>query len=122
MAAVALSPWPATPAALAKARACLREAVAGAGGLSDDRVDTLGATASALVERYAAGAPVAVKNEATIRTAGWLHGRPKSGETWQEIGDILNRRWPAGHKSALRHSGAMALLSPWKTRRAGAIG
>ena len=118
-----LSPWP-TATALANltaARACLRE-VLHAPGLSDDRVDALGSVASALVERYAPGAPAEVRNEETIRCAGWIHGRPRGGETLQDIGNVLTRRWAAGHISALRHSGSMALLSTWKVHRGGAFG
>ena len=118
-----LSPWPnaTATASLEAARTCLREAIA-APRASDDRIDALGSTAAALVEKYAPDAPQAIRNEATIRAAGWIHGRPRSGETGQEIEGILTRRWAAGHTSALRHSGAAALLSPWKVRRAGAVG
>ena len=98
---MALSPWPAA----ADARDALREALH-APGLSDDRIDALGSVASALVERHAPQAPQAVRNEAVIRTAGWIHGRPRGGEIGAGCGrDILSRRWPAGHMSALRHSG-----------------
>ena len=77
--------------------------------------------AVALVERYAPKAPEAVQNEAVIRTAGWLDEQPRGGVRSETIGDETFEYAPA-MVSALRHSGAMALLSPWKVRRAGAIG
>ena len=81
----------------------------------------LGAAAAALVERYAAGAPQPVKNEATIRAAGWMAQQPAAAVRSEAEGDI-STGYAATHLSALRHSGAMALLSPWKVRHAGAIG
>ena len=77
-------------------------------------------TASALVDRFAPDAPEAVSNEAAIRTAGWLAESPSSGARRESVGDIATTFSPAA-TGALRSSGAMALLSPWKARRAGAI-
>ena len=76
--------------------------------------------ASALVERYAPAAPVAVQNEAAIRVCGYLSQQPESAQRSDRIGDV-ETQWAPGNASALRHSGAMALCSPWKIRRAGAI-
>ena len=76
--------------------------------------------ASELVERYASGASVAVKDEAIIRTVGWLVNQPSfslRGRT--SVG--VRSSFDTGQLSALRHSGGAALLSPWKIRRAGAI-
>ena len=72
-----------------------------------------------LVEHYAPDAPDAVQNEAAIRAAGWLSQRPyaASGDT---VGP-LSASYAPGQHSALRHSGAMALLSPYKVRRAGVL-
>ncbi|MDE0052600.1 MAG: hypothetical protein OXO52_22690 [Rhodospirillales bacterium] len=89
--------------------------------MDDSRLDRLGSTAAALVERYAPNAPQPVKNEATIRCAGWLHEQPGASIRSERVGDI-DTAYATGSLSALRHSGAMALLSPWKVRRAGAIG
>ena len=116
---MALSPWPTTPAALTAATAKL-EASLGA-GLDDARVQALGSAAAALVERYAAGAPQAIKDEAVSRTAGYLAEQPAAALYSEQIGDVQQRH-AATHVSALRHSGSMALLSSWKIRRAGAIG
>ena len=78
------------------------------------------AVATALVERYADGAPDAIANEAVIRCAGWLAEQPSAAIRSETEGDI-STSYASTHMSALRHSGAMALLSPWKVRRAGAI-
>lgn len=76
--------------------------------------------ATELVNRYAPTAPDAIGNEATIRCAGWLAEQPSAAIRSETEGDIGTTYAPT-HTSALRHSGAMALLSPWKVRRAGAI-
>ena len=73
--------------------------------------------ATALVVRYA---PDAMQNEAVIRACGYLSQQPESAQRSDRIGDVATS-WQPTHLSALRHSGAMALLSPWKVRRAGVI-
>lgn len=118
MAVAALSPWPSSPAALEAARACLGEAI---GATGDSTIDRLGSTAAALVERHAPAAPQAVKNEAVIRCAGWLRSAPSSGKADSTIGPMSATYSPARY-AALRHSGAMSLLAPWKVRRAGLAG
>ncbi len=77
--------------------------------------------ATALVEEYAPAAPDPVRAEAIIRCAGWLHQTPSSSFRAERVGEYETQRW-AGSLSALRHSGAMALLTRYKQRRAGAIG
>ena len=119
MALAVLSPWPDTPAALTAATACVKEVIGL--DLSDARAQALGSTAAALVERYAPGAPGPVKNEAVIRCAGWLCEQPHGAVRSESEGDI-STSYAATHVGALRHSGAMALLTAWKVRRAGAIG
>ena len=79
------------------------------------------ATAEALVERHAPDAPEAIRDEAVVRAAGWLIGAdPAITRRGVEAGNLKVDLQRAG-LSALRHSGAMALLSPWKARRAGRI-
>ena len=120
MAVATLSPWPNTTAtvALAAARTCLGDAL----GLTDEStLDRLGSTAAELVERYAPDAPQPVKNEAVVRCAGWLQQQPSAAIRGETVGPLSVDYAPT-HMSALRHSGAMALLAPWKVRRAGAIG
>ena len=78
-------------------------------------------TSTALVERYAPGAPPAVQNEAVIRTAGWLMETPSGGIRSESVGDIRTGYDASRSLGALRHSGAMGLLTTWRVRRAGAI-
>ena len=78
------------------------------------------AVATELVTRYAPDAPDAIANEGAIRAAGWLAEQPAAAISGETEGDIRTSYAPT-MLSALRHSGAMALLSPWKIRRAGAI-
>ena len=96
--------------------ALLAEAV----GVDLTTATRLKAVATELVTRYAPDSPDAVANEAAIRTAGWLAEQPSAAITSEAEGDIRTSYAPT-MLSALRHSGAMALLSPWKIRRAGAI-
>ena len=111
---MALSPWPTTPVAVQTAKTALAAAI----GSSEEVAGRLGPVVAALVERYADGAPEAVKSEAVIRASGWLQ-RSKPG--LRKIGiSSVDIEYSSG-QSALRNSGAMALLSPWKIRRAGAI-
>ena len=65
--------------------------------------------AVAVIERYAPDAPDAVKDEAAVRVAGYLLDQPPA-----PAGD--------GHAAALRNSGAAALVSQWRVRRAGVVG
>lgn len=74
---------------------------------------------TALVNRYA-DAPEAIANEAAIRTAAYLRASKPQGLALRkldlgEAGVTIEVR-SAG--SALRLSGAAALLSPWRVRRA----
>ena len=77
--------------------------------------------AVALVERFAPDAPDAIQNEAVIRCAGWLIEAPAGPFRSESTGDVRSGFDTSRALSALRHSGAMGLLSPWKARRAGAI-
>ena len=68
------------------------------------------ATARAMVLEYQSeGVPDAIHNEAYVRLAGWLYDSDPSASN-------------PGGASALRASGALALLSPYKVRGAGLIG
>ena len=120
MAVAILSPWPPSTSVVARtaAIACIKESIDG--GLSDNRANALGEVASALVERYADNAPQPIKNEAVIRCAGWLYESPSGGQRSESEGDI-NTSYSPAMTGALRHSGAMSLLSPFKVRRAGAV-
>ena len=117
MAVAVLSPWPSSPAALTAATAALAAAL---GEDDDDTTQRLGETAAALVERYAPGAPQAIRNEAVIRCAGWLRQAPTYGARSESEGEISTSFTPSA-TGALRASGAMGLLSSWKVRRAGVL-
>ena len=80
-------------------------------------VERMHAAAVLLVERYAPSAPPAVQNEAAARTLHYLFQRESSDQIL--MGDAgLQASFAAGAVSALRNSGGMSLLSPWKIRRA----
>ena len=89
-------------------------------GVDSTTATRLLAVATALVTRYAPDAPGAISNEAAIRCAGWLAEQPAAAITSETEGDVRTSYAPT-MQSALRHSGGMALLSPWKVRRAGSI-
>lgn len=78
------------------------------------------AVVTASVDRAAPDAPEAVANEAAIRVAGWLFQRTNRGVIAQS-GDVQYRAG-GGALSALRASGALALLAPWRPKRAGIVG
>lgn len=86
-----------------------------------ERLDGLMAAASATVEEYAPGAPQAIRNEAMVRYCGYLRQSDYGGIRREEIGP-KNTEYVVNHAAMFRNSGAMALLTPWKVRRGGAIG
>ena len=88
--------------------------------LNDPETARLVEAASAIVDRYAAEAPEAVRNEAVVRVTGYLAECPPAPIRHERAGEI-STGFHRDSASALRHSGAMAILSPWKVRRAGAI-
>ena len=116
---MALTPWPARTATATLA-AAIAELGAALGEDDDTVTQRLGATAAALVLRYAPAAPEGIKCEAVIRCAGWLREAPSYGARSESQGDISTTFSPSA-TGALRASGAMALLSPWKLRRAGVL-
>ena len=65
---------------------------------------------------YAPAAPAVTLREAAIRMAGWLRDVEPGHEAVTLDGDQVQSR--PSHGSALRNSGAMALLSPHRRRRA----
>ena len=73
-----------------------------------------------MVEKYAPGAPSDIQNEAVIRVAGWLAHTAAGSLARVETGPRITE-YAVGQKGALRHSGAMSLLSPYKIRRGGVI-
>ena len=90
-------------------------------GASEDVATRLLAVVKAHVERYAPSAPSEVQTEAAIRFSGYLASAPGFGAYRKlEVGSTTFEI-PPTHGPAFRNSGAMALLSPWKIRRAGAV-
>ena len=121
-----LSPWPDTPAALASATAVLKQVLPD--NLSDERVQRLGAVASALVEDYAPGAPQNVRDQCTEMVAGYMAQVTNNAfgavvDDTVDLADIkLDNAYQHNHGMMFRNCGAAAMLSPWKVRRGGAIG
>ena len=76
--------------------------------------------AGALCCRFAPDAPDAILREAIARCAGWLVQSPAGSLISVKTGP-RETNYAAGQLGALRHSGAMSLLSPWKRRRAGVL-
>ena len=89
-------------------------------GVTQARAEQLLLVAKALCKQYAPFAPAPVKDESVIRCAGYLAGQPHAAIRSESIGDVRTA-FAVTHISALRHSGAMSLLSPWKIRRGGAV-
>ena len=116
--ALELSPWPSPTAivALAAARDCLRAAIGSTA--ADERIDLLGSTAAAQVERYAPTAPQSVRNEAVIRLAGWMKSSPAGDLVPTEAGALSFSWRPGASRNAMRNSGAMGLLAAWRRPRA----
>ena len=73
--------------------------------------------AQATVERFAANAPVEIKNEAIIRLAGWLNSSPPGDLVPTGVGGIDFTWRPGASRNALRNSGAAGLLAPWRRPR-----
>jgi len=131
--ALNLTPWPTAAGALTAARTALRSALglrnydpaSPLPQITDARLDTAAATASALIERESPGAPQAVRTEAMIRLCGYLlQSDSRDGNlfvTGAELGPQKLNYNPPSPQAAFRLCGAKALLSPWKIRSAGLV-
>ena len=75
--------------------------------------------ARALVERYAPACPDDVHAEALLRTAAFIHSDDPALRVLRsvKVADALEVE-PRAPGSAVRLSGAAALMSPWRVRRA----
>ena len=73
--------------------------------------------ARSIIERYGGdGVPEAVASEGIIRLTGYfLEAR------FGAFASSQTKIPPQAHAAAFRNSGAQALISPWKVRRAGAV-
>ena len=76
------------------------------------------AAAEATVDRYAPTAPDAIKLVAVSRLARWYQSFPADGTTNVGHGDQTLATMKAGTVGALKGSGALELLAPWRTPRA----
>ena len=112
-----LSPWPSTGATVEAAVARLRVET---GIATDERAIALGQTASSRVELEAPGAPQLVRDEATIRLAGYF-AQSDFGAVRQEAIGPKSVEYAMNHANAWRNSGAAGLLAPWVVERAGVI-
>ena len=74
-----------------------------------------------MVEKYAPGAPAAIKNEAVHRFAGYLKQASFGAIAKDSVGP-LQIEYAVNHANAFRNSDAAMLLSRWRVRRAGKIG
>lgn len=74
------------------------------------------------INNYAPLAPTAVKNEAMVRFGGYFAQSDFGGVQSEAIGPrSVTYTPPSTNAAAFRHSGAAALLSPYRRRRAGAV-
>ena len=76
------------------------------------------AAAEATVDRFASGAPDAIKTVAVNRLANWYQRFPADGSTSVSFSDQTIATAAPGTVDALRGSGAAGLLAPWRTPRA----
>ena len=118
---MALSPWPTSPVALATATTTLKQVLPAT--LTDERVQQLGSTSSAVIEDFAPGAPQNVKDQCVEMYAGYLAEARQSPLVEISAGtlDLKYAENRANHSGAFRLCGAAGLLTRWKIRRAGAI-
>ena len=115
---MALSPWPTAGSDRDDAVAVLAAAV----GCSEAVARRLGPVASALTQEYSPGAPQPILDESVVRCSGWMfQSTPGLADSKLSAGPVDIQKTFSPGLSALRHSGAMALLSSWKIRRAGVI-
>lgn len=115
---MALSPFPTDAVEVTAALAEIRESVETS--LNDTALKRLGSVSAELVERFCSEAPQIIRDEAVIRCLGWLASRPADSRMSQDAVGV-STSWSPGMTGALRHSGAMSLLSTFKIRRAGKI-
>ena len=79
------------------------------------------AVASELIAQYSPGAPEAIANEGVIRISAYMANQSSGSEREVSITEHVKIAYRAPG-SALRLSGAAALLSPWRKRTAGRVG
>ena len=83
------------------------------------RIERLFEVGSELVNEFCRDSvvPSELQNEAVLRTVAWLlSDAHRQGIRSQKVDDLTVEYQP-GQRSALKHSGAESLLSPFKQRR-----
>ena len=90
------------------------------------RVAEVARAALVLCHTYAPGTPDEILREAAIRVTAWLIGTRPNARTERKAdpsgtGLEIQFQNQTATPNALRNSGALALLSPYKVRRAGVI-
>ena len=84
------------------------------------RATQLLSVATPLVEAYAVDAPEALQNEAVCRIVGYLLDAGSGASSEKSI-DSMSVKQIVNHSTMFRNSGAAALLTRYKVRRAGAV-
>ena len=118
---VILTPFP-SAADLPAAREYLAPLIGLDAETDADRIAALLAVASDRIEEFAPRAPQATRNEASVRFCGYLAQSDYGGIVDESVEGYRSVTYTVNHAPAFRNCGAMALLSRWKVRRAGAIG
>ena len=90
-------------------------------GATEERATRLLVVATEVVTRYAPNAPEVLANEAVIRFAGYLTSADYGAVRSETLGP-MSVEYVTNHAAMFRNSGAEALLTRFKRRRAGAIG
>ena len=113
-----LVPWPTDPTHAGNALECVHLFV---GQHIDMDVLLMTARAAAeMIEDHAPSAKQFVKDNALMRLVAFLVEHPSAGIRSESTGDIRTA-YSTNEYSPLRHSGAMALLAPYRVRRAGKV-
>ncbi len=89
-------------------------------GATLDRASRVLPAAVQAVEDYAATAPEALKDEAVYRFGGYLLGSDYGAVRNESIGP-RSVEYQMNHAAMFRNSGAAALLTRYRVRRAGAV-
>ena len=118
MALTPLVPWPTSAAALINARERVEKQAISA--KDDEIVDSICEATAEVIQKYAPLAPQAVKDEAFMRLAAYMHS--KVDLVTRERDGEMEMEYDLNASALFRRCGAQGLLSPWKIRRAGAIG
>lgn len=98
----------------------LTDAVKGAAAISTDFAQRIHAAAVQMVTDYAPDAPTEIVNEAIVRLGGYL-AQSDFGTIRSETLGPQSFEFVTNHAAMFRNSGAMALLTRYKRRRAGAV-